>query len=99
MPKYLDTRGNASLAVGICARCSKKFPIGELLLDPNNQLRVCAADRDFFDPYRLPARKTENIALRFSRPDVPLVSDPYGLPTENDDYFLVTEDGDEYMLP
>lgn len=73
MPRYLNTRGNATLAIGICDRCSRKFPLGELTSDPNFPgLRVCRADRDQFDPYRLPPRKPEDITLRFPRPDVPL---------------------------
>ena len=73
MPVFLDTTGNSSLAIGICGRCSRKFPIGELMRDPNSPgLMVCAADRDDYDPYRLPARQTENIALRYARPDTPL---------------------------
>jgi hypothetical protein len=78
MSVFLDTRGNSSLAIGICGRCSRKFPIGELHSDPNYPgLMVCRADQDEFDPYRLPARQTENIALRYARPDTPLYdSDP-----------------------
>lgn len=73
MPVFLDTTGNATLAIGICGRCSRKFPLDELMPDPNYPgLRVCAADRDEYDPYRLPARQTEDIALRFPRPDTPL---------------------------
>jgi hypothetical protein len=37
---------------------------------------VCDKDRDQFDPYRLPARRTENISLRFPRPDVSIALDP-----------------------
>ncbi len=73
MSIYLDTRGKSSLAVGICGRCSRKLPIVELMPDPNYPgLFVCEKDRDQFDPYRLPARQTENITVRFPRPDVPL---------------------------
>ena len=73
MPLYLDTSGNSTLAIGICDRCSRKFPLGELQPDPNYPgLRVCRDDRDQLDPYRLPARQTEAITLRFPRPDVPL---------------------------
>ena len=73
MPIFLDTTGNATLAIGICGRCSRKFPLDELMPDPNYPgLRVCEQDMDQFDPYRLPARQTEDIALRFPRPDVPL---------------------------
>jgi len=71
MPVYLDTRGNSVLSVAICDRCSRKFPYVELMPDPNFPgMRVCKDDLDNFDPWRLPARQTENIALRFPRPDV-----------------------------
>lgn len=73
MSVFLDTSGNTSLAIGICGRCSRKFPIGELRPDSNYPgLLVCDGDRDQFDPYRLAARQTENIALRYARPDTPL---------------------------
>ena len=73
MPIFLDTTGRKTLAIGICDRCSCKFPIEELFSDPNTPgLKVCRADLDNYDPYRLPARKTENITLTFVRPDVPL---------------------------
>lgn len=46
--------------------------------DPNFPgLRVCNQGcKDQFDPYRLPARKTERINLRFPRPDVSVAVDP-----------------------
>lgn len=70
MPTFLNTTGNPTLAIAICDRCRRKFPAGELQPDPNSPgLMVCTADRDQFDPYRLPARQTENITLRFVRPD------------------------------
>jgi hypothetical protein len=73
MGLFLDTRGLAYAAIGICDRCSRKFPIGELMSDPNSPgLRVCKDDVDQLDPYRLPARQTERITLPFVRPDVPL---------------------------
>ena len=73
MPVFLDTTGRSTLAIGLCGRCSRKFPLDELRPDPNYPgLMTCDADRDEFDPYRLPARQTENITVRFPRPDVPL---------------------------
>lgn len=73
MPLYLNTRGRATLGIGICGRCSQKFPLGDLKPDPNAPgLMVCDADRDLIDPYRLPAREAEDINLPFRRPDVPL---------------------------
>lgn len=77
MPVYIDTRGNSVLSVGICDRCSRKFAYVDLMPDPNFPgMRVCKDDLDNFDPWRLPARQTENIALRFPRPDTPLTVDP-----------------------
>lgn len=71
MPRFLDTRGNASIAIFICDRCRMKRPITEAHPDPNFPgLRVCRQGcADVKDPYRLPARKTERIALQFPRPD------------------------------
>ena len=71
MPVYLDTRGNSVLSVAICDRCSRKFAYVDLMPDPNFPgMRVCKEDLDNFDPWRLPALQTENISLRFPRPDV-----------------------------
>ena len=50
-----------------------QFPLEELWSDRNNPaLKVCRDDLDDYDPYRLPARAGEQIALRFPRPDVAL---------------------------
>jgi hypothetical protein len=47
--------------------------------DPNFPgMRVCAEDKDNFDPWRLPAIQTENIALRFPRPDINVAIGPVG---------------------
>ena len=83
MPVYLDTRGNSVLSVAICDRCSRKFPYVDLMPDPNFPgMRVCKEDLDNFDPWRLPARQTENIALRFPRPDVSVATGPNLLNTQ-----------------
>lgn len=75
MSVYLNTRGRTTLAIGICGRCSRKFSLDELHPDPNYPgLRVCKDDLDEYDPYRLPARQPEDIALRYPRPDEPLSS-------------------------
>ena len=100
MAIYLDTRGQPTLGIGICGRCSRKFPLAELQSDRNSPgLMVCAADNDQLDPYRLPARQADRIVLPFCRPDVSIDTDPAGLPTEDDSYFLITEDSDGYLLP
>ncbi len=83
MPKFLDTRGKTTLGIAICGRCSQKFSIDDLYQDPNigPGLLFCAADIDDYDPWRLPARPPDKIALRYARPDVPLdPGDPYEPP-------------------
>lgn len=73
MAVFIDTRGHAKLAIAICARCSRKFPYDELRPDPNYPgLMVCPDDLDDYDPWRLPARETEDISLDHARPDTPL---------------------------
>lgn len=73
MPLFLDTRGKSSLGIGICGRCSRKFPLDELMSDPNYPgLRVCKEDLDQFDPWRLPAPPADNLVLDYPRPDTPL---------------------------
>ena len=97
---YLNTLGRSTLAIGICGRCSRKMSLDDLYSDPNYPgLKVCLEDRDEYDPYRLPARQPEKIALLFARPDTPIGTDPFGLPTEDDSYFLVSEDFEEYLEP
>jgi len=77
MSVYIDTTGNSVLSVAICDRCSRKFAYVDLMPDPNFPgMRVCKEDSDNFDPWRLPARQTENIALRFPRPDVSVATGP-----------------------
>ena len=100
MPIYLNTRGKTTLGIGICARCSRKFSLDDLYSDPNSMgLMVCKADRDEYDPYRLPARQPDNIVLTFARPDTPIGTNPAGVITQDDNYFLITEDGEDYLEP
>lgn len=77
MPLFLDTRGRGTLGIGICARCSQKFSLEELMPDPNAPgLRVCRDDLDELDPWRLPAPPPDRITLRYPRPDSQLF--PFG---------------------
>lgn len=100
MPAYLNTRGKSTLGIGICGRCSRKFSLDDLYSDPNYPgLMVCRVDMDDYDPYRLPARQPEKIALRFARPDTPIATNPAGTITENGDQFLIDEGSDEYLEP
>ena len=99
MPLFLDTTGNSTLGIGICARCSRKFPLGDLHADPNYpNLMVCREDTDQYDPYRLAPRAPDQIVLPFTRPDVPLNTDPAGFITEDGDEFVISEDGERYFV-
>jgi hypothetical protein len=100
MAKFLDTRGNPTLGIGICARCSRKFPIGELRSDPNfPNLMVCKVDSDQYDPYRLAPRAPDQIVLPFVRPDLPLNTSPAGVVNELDNIFIITENNEGYLVP
>lgn len=101
MALYLDTRGLAKASIAICGRCSKKYPYVMLMPDPNSPgLRVCPDGcRDQLDPYRLPPRQAEDITIRWPRPDVSIATDPNGIVAENDDYFIITEDGNDFLVP
>lgn len=72
MSIYLDTRGRTTLAVGICARCSVKYPLDLLTPDPNSPgLLVCPDGcKDVLDPYRMAPRQMERISVEHPRPDV-----------------------------
>jgi len=95
---FLDTLGNQSLSIFICDRCRMKRAMDEQMSDPNVAgLKVCQQGcADQKDPYRLPARKTERINLRFPRPDVSVSLDPNNLVTDNQgDYIISTEGNTE----
>lgn len=100
MAKFLDTTGKSTLGIGICARCSRKFPIEELSSDPNYpNLMVCREDSDQYDPYRLAPRPSDKIILPFTRPDLPLNTAPAGVVNEADNMFIITENNEGYMVP
>lgn len=99
MGKFLDTSGRSTLGIGLCARCSRKFPLEELQGDPNYpNLMVCREDSDQYDPYRLAPRPADKIILPFTRPDVPLNTNPSGIITENEEQFIITEAEDNYLF-
>lgn len=100
MSIWLDTTGRSTLGIGVCDRCRIKMSIEDLYSDPNSPgLRVCLADRDEYDPYRLPARQPEKITLPFVRPDANIATNPAGLVTEDDNEFIITNDGEDYIVP
>jgi len=74
MPKWLNTRGNAVLTIVVCDRCKMKRSYDDCSSDGNTPgLRVCKFGcNDNKDPYRLPMRQPEKIAVRFPRPDAPI---------------------------
>lgn len=72
MSLYVPINSGGPVAIAVCARCGKKMPYADLVKDPNNGLWVCKADQDLFDPWRLPARKAEDISLQHPRQDVEL---------------------------
>jgi len=92
MPTFLDTTGLTSLAIGICDRCKMKRTYVSLSPDPNFPgLRVCDQGcKDNLDPYRLPARKTERINLRFPRPDVSVAVYPNQIVTNDTGGFILS---------
>jgi hypothetical protein len=95
-----DPTGAPYYAVGICDRCNRRFLLHELIQDGNLPgLRVCKDDWDMLDPYRLPARQSDNLILPFVRPDVPLTisaAATFLILTESNDP-LITED-DDYIV-
>ena len=84
MPRFLDTTGNADIAIFICDRCKMKRAHSTAMSDPNFPgLLVCDQGcADQIDPYRLAARQTEKITIRFPRPDVSVAVDDNGLLTD-----------------
>lgn len=98
MPRFLNTEGNAVIAIFICDRCRMKRPIIQAMPDPNFPgLKVCQEGcADEKDPYRLPARKTERITLQFPRPDVSVATDPNDILTQPfGGYIISTEQSGE----
>ena len=91
MPRFLNTTGNAVIAIFICDRCRMKRAMSEAMPDPNFAgLKVCQRGcADVKDPYRLPARKTERITLQYPRPDESVAIDPN---------YIIANDGGEYIL-
>jgi len=92
MPIFMDTRGLTSLAIAVCDRCKMKRAYVDLRPDGNAPgLRVCGQGCwDTLDPYRLAARKTERINLRFARPDVSVAANDNFLMTGGTSQFQIS---------
>lgn len=98
MPRFLDTLGYSDIAIAVCDRCKMKRPHAVMRSDPNFPgLQVCDQGcADEFDPYRLPARKTERINIRFPRPDVSVaVEDNNIITTGYDEFVLSTQQNND----
>lgn len=95
MPRFLDTLGYASIAIAICDRCRFKRPHATLGPDINFPgLMVCEENcRDEKDPYRLPARQTERINLRFPRPDVSVAAIQNNLVLNDQQSIILSTEG------
>ena len=94
MPRFLNTEGLTSVAIAVCDRCKMKRAFVQLGPDPNFPgLRVCDQGcADQLDPYRLAARQTERINLRFPRPDVSVdAGDNYLITGGNNQFQISTE--------
>lgn len=76
MSLYLPVNGKGSAAIAVCPRCQKKMHYSELVEDPNNLNWYCGDCVDVLDPWRLPARRAEDISLQHPRPDVKLEGTP-----------------------
>lgn len=95
MSVWLDTRGNTVLSIAICDRCKMKRAYSDISMDRNIPgLRVCNNGcNDERDPYRLPARQPEKIAIRFPRPDVSVADDNTYLITGGTNQFILSTEG------
>lgn len=99
MSRFIDPHGEPTYGLGVCARCSKKFPLAELKPDPNYPaLMVCEKDTDDYDPYRLAPRAEDKVTLPFVRPDISIDTHPSGLITQDGTKFIVSEDGQRFIF-
>ena len=97
--QFLDPTGEPTYGIGLCARCSRKFPLAELAPDPNYpNLMVCAEDSDDYDPYRLAPKPEDQVVLPFVRPDTPINTAPSGVITQDGTQFIVSEDGQRFLF-
>jgi hypothetical protein len=97
---FLDTEGYSDIAIAICDRCRMKRPHATLGPDINFPgLMVCEENcRDEKDPYRLPARQTERINLRFPRPDVSVAAVQDNLVTNDQQNVIVSTEGNTNIV-
>lgn len=78
MSLYLTPKSvGGTMATAICYRCQKKMYAGDLRKDPNNQNYYCSECVDIYDPWRLPARRAEDISVAHPRPDTEIEGGPW----------------------
>jgi hypothetical protein len=78
MSLYLTPKNvGGTMAVAICYRCQKKMYAGALKKDPNNQNFYCGECVDLYDPWRLPARRAEDISVQHPRTDEVIEGGPW----------------------
>jgi hypothetical protein len=97
---FLDTEGYSDIAIAICDRCRMKRPHATLGPDINFPgLMVCEENcRDEKDPYRLPARQTERINLRFPRPDVSVAAIQNNLVLNDQQSIILSTEGNTNII-
>lgn len=100
MPMFLNTEGYSDIAIAICDRCRMKRPHATLGPDINFPgLMVCEENcRDEKDPYRLPARQTERINLRFPRPDVSVAAIQNNLVLNDQQTIILSTEGNTNLI-
>lgn len=97
---FLNTEGYSDIAIAICDRCRMKRPHATLGPDINFPgLMVCEENcRDEKDPYRLPARQTERINLRFPRPDVSVAAIQNNLVLNDQQTIILSTEGNTNLI-
>lgn len=76
MSIFLPAKNKGTMAIAVCDRCGTKMYLDDLKADGNSPgLRVCKDCWDVKDPWRLPARKTENITVKYPRPDTDIATE------------------------
>jgi len=100
MSIWLDTLGNTVLSIAICDRCKMKRAYADIGQDRNIPgLRVCNEGcNDERDPYRLPARQPEKIAIRFPRPDADVAQPHDNILTDPTQVANPTSGGGEFTI-
>ena len=100
MSNFLPPRAKGSYAIAVCDRCGEKVYYDDLIPDGNSPGLMIAQGHkgclDVKDPWRLPPRKTENIALRHPRPDTdiarpPVLIDEFGNPVDTEGWDFIPE--------